>query len=116
MGIKGYLERNASSSSLRQAIQAIQHGNVWIEHEVMKHLIQNLDSVLNKGASEAWSDGLTLREKETAHSLLKGKSNKEIAEIMNISERTVKSHLRNLFDKFEVNDRLALVVKIQESK
>lgn len=114
MGIKGYLESDIPLFALEQAIATIRQGNVWIGHDIMSALIRGVHSNIHEATnSETWSRHLTARETETANALLQGKSNKEIAELMDISERTVKSHIRNLFDKFEVNDRLALVVKIQ---
>lgn len=113
MGIKGYLESDIPLVSLEQAITTIQQGNVWIGHDIMRALICGVHNVNNDDpTAEQWNHHLTARETEAANALLQGKSNKEIAEIMDISERTVKSHIRNLFDKFDVNDRLALVIKI----
>lgn len=59
----------------------------------------------------AW-DLLTSREREIAHSVTRGQSNKEIAALMRISEKTVKAHLGAVFQKLGVRDRLQLVVRM----
>jgi len=54
---------------------------------------------------------LTKREKEVLDQLMRGRSNRQIARSLGISERTVKNHLRNLFTKLDVGDRTSAVVK-----
>jgi DNA-binding NarL/FixJ family response regulator len=119
MGVKGYIQANTPLATLEQAITNVRQGNVWIRHDVMSALIQGAQATPDIKASEntkPWCCGLTARERETADAILEGKTNKEIAKQMSISERTVKSHVRNLFDKFDVNDRLALVLKIKKTE
>lgn len=59
------------------------------------------------------SPELSSRERETVQRLLEGKSNKLIARDMQISERTVEFHLKNIFEKFQVSSRLELVLKLK---
>ncbi|MEO9275908.1 response regulator transcription factor [Marinomonas sp. 5E14-1] len=116
MGVKGYVQSNMPLSALEQAIATVQQGSIWISQDIMSDFIHGVQMQPMKKAqtaSQQWSNNLTPREKETANAVLQGKSNKEIAKLMAISERTVKSHIRKLFDKFHVNDRLALVLKIK---
>lgn len=54
-------------------------------------------------------DPLTAREEEVLKLILDGKSNREIAEILFISENTVKTHIRNIFSKYDVNSRAKLI-------
>lgn len=63
------------------------------------------------GANAAWAQ-LTARERQIAHSVAGGRSNKEIASQMRISEKTVKAHLGAVFQKLAVRDRLQLVVRM----
>ena len=62
-------------------------------------------------ANVAWAQ-LTARERQIAHSVASGRSNKEIAAQMRISEKTVKAHLGAVFQKLGVRDRLQLVVRM----
>lgn len=59
------------------------------------------------------SPELSSRERETVQLLLEGKSNKLIARDMKISERTVEFHLKNIYEKYQVNSRLELVLKLK---
>lgn len=111
LGIKGYIASDTHPKNVRQVIEVIQQGNVWLGHSVMTAFIENAQKA--SGQNDEWKAGLTTREIETAEAILKGLSNKEIAEQLFISERTVKSHVHNLLEKFKVKDRLALVLKIQ---
>jgi DNA-binding CsgD family transcriptional regulator len=72
-----------------------------------------VDSVLKKtihGAGVSSRVGLSRREKEVVQGLLNNLSNKEIASKLNISERTVKFHVSNLLQKFNVRRRADLIV------
>ena len=60
------------------------------------------------------SPQLSKRERETIQFLLEGKSNKLIALDMNISERTVEFHLKNIYSKFQVNSRMELVLRLKD--
>jgi DNA-binding NarL/FixJ family response regulator len=59
---------------------------------------------------------LTQREREIVRLIVEGASNKEVASSLNISERTVKGHLSNVFQKLGVADRLKLVLFVREGK
>lgn len=111
LGIKGYIACDTHPKNVRQVIDVIQQGNVWLGHSVMSAFIENVQQ--EKQGSDEWKQGLTAREIETAEAILQGKTNKEIAELFFVTERTVKSHVHNLLEKLQVKDRLALVLKIQ---
>lgn len=110
-GIKGYINTFASVERIEQAIETIKAGSIWLGQNVMQAMIQSL--MINKQPSNGWKTILTEREQETTELVLQSKSNKEIAKQLEITERTVKAHLHNVFEKLEVSDRLALVLKIK---
>jgi DNA-binding CsgD family transcriptional regulator len=60
-------------------------------------------------------DGLSPRENEVAHLLLEGRSNKQIALSLEVSERTVEFHLKNIYIKMQVGSRVELILKLVES-
>lgn len=111
LGVKGYLNSQANPKRINQAIKTVASGNIWLGQAVMQAMIAN--SYEAKTDNEAWKNLITEREVNTVEHLLTGKTNKEIARLMNISERTVKAHFSSLFKKFNVKDRLALVLYIQ---
>jgi len=59
---------------------------------------------------------LTQREREIVRLIVEGASKKEVASSLNISERTVKGHLSNVFQKLGVTDRLKLMLYVREGK
>ncbi len=58
---------------------------------------------------------LSNRESEVVDLLMQGNSNKQIASALNISQRTVEFHLKNIYDKYQVSSRVELVLKLGES-
>lgn len=111
-GIKGYLNTFAHPDRIEQAVNTILAGNIWLGQSVMQSMIQAISNQ-SSSVSEGWKETLTEREIETANWILQGKSNLEIANAMEISERTVKAHVHNLLEKLDAKDRLNLVIKIQ---
>lgn len=110
-GIKGYANTYIHKIHLDQAIQMIEDGNIWLYpsfmHEIISRAIPDPDqknNILNK---------LTLREQETALLVASGKTNKEIAIELGITERTVKAHMSSIFEKIGVHDRFALAVMLK---
>ncbi|WP_342543619.1 response regulator transcription factor [Paenisporosarcina sp. FSL H8-0542] len=101
-GADGYLLKDTSSKQVVHAIRTVYHGNSIIHPSMMQKLINFRQSqkefTLNKNV-------LTDREKEILSGLTKGMSNKEIANTLYISDSTVKSHMRIIFKKLNVNRR-----------
>ena len=110
-GIKGYVNTFASVERIEQALITIRAGSIWLGQNVMQAMIQSLMN--DNQPKEGWKDLLTEREQEATALVLEGQSNKDIAQKLEITERTVKAHLHNVFEKLEVTDRLALVLKIK---
>jgi DNA-binding NarL/FixJ family response regulator len=120
-GAKGVMNAYANGERLVQAVNSIAEGYVWVGQQLMQKMIQSLSNVPegmqqtqteNEGLSDDMKALLTEREIETVEEVLQGKSNAEIAQDMNITERTVKAHLNSIFKKLGVSDRLALVLKV----
>ncbi len=111
-GIKGYLNTFAQTERINQAIDTVLAGNIWLGQGVMQSLIQAVSTQKN-APDNSWKALLSEREIETMESVLLGKTNQEIAELMHISERTVKAHMHSILEKLEAKDRLNLVIKIQ---
>lgn len=110
-GVKGYINTFSSVERIQQALDTVQAGNVWLGQSVMQFMINALQP--EQAQRDRWKESLTDREVETAEKVLENKSNKEIARELEITERTVKSHLHNIFEKLQVKDRLGLVLAIK---
>jgi DNA-binding NarL/FixJ family response regulator len=97
-GASGYLLKNSTRDGLIPAIRAVAAGQRWIPQEVAKRLaVRNM------------FEELTPRELDVLKQLAKGLANKEIANVLNISEHTVKDHLKNILGKLYVADRTEAV-------
>ncbi len=110
-GIKGYLNTFATVERIEQALTTISAGSIWLGPDILQRMIQSVTN--SQTLQNHWKEIVTDREQQVALLVLESKSNKEIAEQLNITERTVKSHMHNMFEKFEVTDRLSLVLKIK---
>lgn len=109
-GATGYLLKDISQEELVHSIKIVYAGGSLIQadlaHKVLKNFTKgnSLDLLKNNTFKK-----LSLREKEILQWIADGKTNKEVAEVLYISEKTVKSHLRTIFRKLEVTDRAQAV-------
>ncbi len=125
-GAAGYCESSEISYLLNRAIECILHGDIWIRRALVPKVIGVLTGHLHGLKTPSplapekreelikMADSLSEREVEVANLIRKGENNKGIAQVMNISERTVKAHLSSIFRKFEVDDRLRLAIRLKE--
>jgi len=111
-GAKGYLSSDASVSELVKAIQAVHDGELWVERKLMAKLFDGgvLIDATGEDRRADFQAALTRREHEVLHFLASGGTNKDIAHALLISEKTVKSHLNNIFRKLQVTGRLQAVL------
>lgn len=93
-GANSYICKDVSENELVKAIRSVYAGKKYIQPEVAAILSQNL------GQEE-----LTATETRILQEIVAGKANKEIAFDFNVSENTVKTHVKNVFDKLGVSDR-----------
>ena len=107
IGCDGYILKESSFETLLKAIFKVYSGNNYIEPNLMPLLNANLEEKSNvkKRISE-----LTKREIDVLKMIASGAFNKEIASTLNISERTVKNHISNIFKKIQVSDRTQAAV------
>jgi DNA-binding NarL/FixJ family response regulator len=97
-GAQGYVLKGSTGENLIPALRALVAGQRWIPPEVAKRL-----------AARRGYEELTPREVEVLQQLAKGLANKEIADVLNISENTTKGHLKNIIGKLRVADRTEAV-------
>ena len=112
IGIKGYGNARLHPAALIQALEVIEAGNHWFYPDFMQHLV--LAAVRGGKETDTFLlESLSDRERETAMMAADGLHNREIAEKMGITERTVKAHLGAIFAKLGVKDRIGLVLKLR---
>lgn len=107
IGVNGYLLKDSESSELKKAINAIVNGEDYIQPSMIPVLNAKKIDINNDNVK---IEKLTKRELEVLELLAYGMYNKEVAEQLNISERTVKNHVSNIFKKIEVTDRTQAAV------
>jgi len=98
-GAIGYLLKDTEANELRRAIKAAAAGQVQLSPLVAMRLLREVRT------PEKIREALTERENEVLRQLALGKSNKEITQILNIGEQTVKTHVSHILDKLGVPSR-----------
>ncbi|SEF90751.1 response regulator transcription factor [Paenibacillus sp. UNC499MF] len=105
-GAISYVLKTISSEQLAQAIKGAATGMPVLNPEVSLALTRGL----RQRSAQTEDEGLTAREREVLSLISDGKSNKEIAEALHISIKTVKTHVSNLLMKCELDDRTQLAI------
>lgn len=102
IGIDGYVLKDSSSDELKTAINDILDGKQYIQPSLIPTMNARL---VSRDSDQEMLDSLTRRELDVLKNLAVGMYNKEIAQKLDISERTVKNHVSNIFKKISVADR-----------
>lgn len=105
-GASGYVLKSATRDELIRAIRAVHQGSGFLQAEVTKPLLRRLAL---DAKVEADRSNLSLREIEILEQLAEGLSNREIGKALSISDETVKTHLRRIYEKLGVSDRAQAV-------
>ena len=107
IGVDGYILKDSESSELKKAIRTVANGESYIQPTLIPALNNKL---VSRDNDKDKIDSLTKRELEVLIQVANGMFNKEIATSLNISERTVKNHISNIFKKIDVSDRTQAAV------
>lgn len=115
-GMRGCCKRNADAKLIKQVVEEVRNGGLWIRRNLTSRLIDELGKASLKSntfrATMGLLNKLTQREYDIAVRVGDGESNKNIAQACGITERTVKWHLTEIFQKLGVTDRLNLALVI----
>lgn len=117
LGAVGYCHAYSAPEVLREIKTVISHGGLWLGSELLKRLIEVSAKLVGNQPKQVESllAQLTKRQKDVAIEAAKGLSNKEIARILKITERTVKAHLAATFECLKVKDRLQLALMLNKN-
>ncbi|MBP3490190.1 MAG: response regulator transcription factor [Roseburia sp.] len=107
IGMNGYLLKDSESSELKKAILTVVGGEDYIQPSLIPVLNAKM---IDRDKDSEKIENLTKRELEVLKLLAFGMYNKEVAERLGISERTVKNHVSNIFKKISVTDRTQAAV------
>jgi DNA-binding NarL/FixJ family response regulator len=103
-GASGYVLKAQADVDLLEAVRAVERGEPFLTPEAQRALIKD---VLGQGVAR--TDELTPREEEVVKLVAEAHTNKEIAEILHLSEKTVENHRSNAMRKLGMRDRVELV-------
>jgi DNA-binding NarL/FixJ family response regulator len=104
-GAKGYLLKSASSHEVAQAIRSVYAGGMLIEPGLTGAIVREFRRLSDSSSTGKYIDALSAKEIEILRFVATGMSNKEIAEKLAYSEKTVKNYLSIIFQKLSIRDR-----------
>lgn len=113
-GARGFVLKGRPTGDLYEAITSVRNDEVFVSPGFSASLEQQLRSRRN-GLVGTTPRKLSRREKQLVQCLLEGKSNREIADTLNLSEKTIKHYMSNLMTKLQVKSRLEVVLAIQSN-
>jgi DNA-binding NarL/FixJ family response regulator len=109
-GAKGYLLKDSAEGDLIDAIRAVSTGKAFFSPEVSRMLAEDyMREIKARGVQDSYQL-LTGREREILHLLAEGKTNKDIASLLNLSLYTVETHRRNLHEKLNLHSLAELIL------
>ncbi|MGH9165110.1 MAG: response regulator [Acidimicrobiales bacterium] len=111
-GANGYLLKEISVEEVAQSIRAVMRGQSLITPSMASKLLVEFNALVKRVNERTQLPGpaLTNREIEVLRLVAKGHSNREIGQLLYISENTVKNHVRNILEKLHLHNRMAAVV------
>jgi two-component system response regulator NreC len=109
-GAKGYLLKDSAETDLVKAVEAVAQGKPFFSPAISEALLEDYMRFLQQRNLQDSYDLLTDREKEVLQVLAEGKSNKEIASMLNLSVYTVETHRANLMQKLGLHNTAEIVL------
>ena len=110
VGAKGYMLKNAIEVDLNRAVRALAEGQAYFSPGISHIVLDSLKSGSFRDDTQDPYERLTLREKEVLQLIAQGKSNKEIAVLLNISVNTVAVHRARVMDTLDLHRTAELVL------
>lgn len=109
-GVKGYLLKESAEEDLLSAIKSVANGKPFFSKAINEVLLEDYMRVLKQQGLSDTFDLLTAREKEVLQLLAEGRTNKEVATLLDVSPYTVESHRTNLMQKLNVHNTAEIVL------
>ena len=108
-GVKGYLLKGAVVSELPLAIQSVMRGETYLTPKVSQAVVSGFLREGEGGQQPVAQEGLTGRQREILQLIAEGRSTKEIAQVLDVSVKTVETHRQRLMDRLGIHDVAGLV-------
>ncbi|MBT32780.1 MAG: DNA-binding response regulator [Thalassobius sp.] len=109
IGVKGFLMKESGINELEKAIRNINSGGTYFSQELLQEIIIHISNPKVNSSNNKVTD-LTRREEEVLNLICKGYDNKEIAEMLFISQKTVEGHKTNLMSKTNTKNSINLML------
>ncbi len=106
-GASGYVLKQVGNEELLRAIEAVRRGEALLDPQVTQRVLQRMRQTERLLDASAFRD-LSKRELEVLHLVSQGKSNREIAQVLSVSEKTVRNHVSSVLNKLSLNNRIEL--------
>lgn len=114
-GATSYCLKDNDPETLLQALETTAAGDCWIDPKIARVVLKSLPPIRGEGVSThggvSMAEGLTERERDVLKLVTEGMNNTSIADRLCISLNTVKTHLKNIFQKLAVEDRTGAALK-----
>jgi DNA-binding NarL/FixJ family response regulator len=115
LGAKGFLLKHAPQPLFVKCLRKVYAGEIWLDGRFAEAVLTAFGSIQPEGKGDSKSD-LSAREMEVIELVVQGYKNRDIAQKLFISEKTVKNHLSAIFNKLGVADRLELTLYVFEKR
>ena len=107
-GVRGLLNREADPSLYRPMLEAVLRGEMWFSRQAISLFLEEVGLVRLRSRAETSNSSLSEREMQVVRMAMTGASNKDIADSLHITVRTVKAHLSHIFAKLGITQRSEL--------
>ncbi|MCZ2146898.1 MAG: response regulator transcription factor [Bryobacterales bacterium] len=109
-GVKGYLLKGTADEDLTRAVRAVAQGKSFFSPTIAQMLAEDYTRHLQRKGLQDSYDLLTEREREVLQLLAEGKSNKDVASLLNVSPYTVETHRTHIMQKIGVHNTAEIVL------
>jgi DNA-binding NarL/FixJ family response regulator len=107
-GVSGYVLKKSAGADLTAAIRAVHRGGLVLDPEVAREAMRDQSATASSAGSDLY-ETLTDREKQVLKLVAEGRSNKEVAELLDISVKTAMSHREHIMQKLDLHSRTDLI-------
>jgi len=114
LGVSGFFNSYMAKTHYDQLLRLLTNGQSWFPPALMAETFTLARSAIQQPVVQDPLKNLTKREKEVALAVADGQSNKQVASNCNMAERTVKTHLTQIFKKLQLKDRVALAIHLNQ--
>lgn len=108
-GVSGYLLKDAAATELTLALDAIGRGETYLSPAISMQVVEGYLQNLSRGDETDPLACLTVRQRETLQLIVEGRTNREVAELLGVSVKTVEAHRAQLMERLDIRDVAGLV-------